>query len=74
MVLPRHLSTFVQTAAASAGGIGGPGGPGGRGGDGGSAGTTNNRVNLTVHNHGGAMDENALAKMLTRELRRRNVA
>jgi uncharacterized membrane protein YgcG len=73
MVLPKNISTFVMTAAASAGGIGGPGGPGGRGGDGGSAGVVHNHLNMTVNHNGGTMDEARLARMVSREMRRRNL-
>jgi hypothetical protein len=75
MVLPRNIANFVlQSSAAATGAAGGPGGMGGRGGDGASGGgTTNNRINMTVNHNGGTMDEARLTKMVSRELRRRNL-
>jgi hypothetical protein len=75
MVLPAHISTFIQTAAAGAmGAPGGPGGPGGRGGAGGAAGHTF----IFNHNGDGSPSEMRAAnrdfsKQIMRELRRLNL-
>ena len=80
MVLPTHLSTFVQTAAAaaSAGGLGAPGGTGGPGGPGGpgAAGTSKqmtNHIHIETHG-GGSNDPNAIAAVVVRQLRRRAIS
>jgi hypothetical protein len=62
MVLPAHISTFVQTAAAGAA-MGGAGGPGGPGGAAGAAGHT-----FHYHNHGS--DTPADVKASSREFMR----
>jgi hypothetical protein len=76
MVLPKNISTFVQTAAASAGGMGGAGGVGGRGGDGGAAGHTFN-FSPVIHGTADAsmmrQSQQQFTKMVTRELRRRGL-
>jgi hypothetical protein len=62
MVLPEHISTFVQDAAA--GKIGSPGPAGATGAPGGSASggdtyhTTHQRNNFELHVHGGKTDKN----------------
>lgn len=63
MVLPKHLSTFVQSAAAGASGMGG-----GRGGDSSSR-TVHNHVNVTLNNHGGAMSQGDVTSAVKRALR-----
>jgi hypothetical protein len=51
MVLPEHISSFIQSAAAGASGASGaPGAPGGTGGAGGPGGSGGDNYN-TTHNH-----------------------
>jgi hypothetical protein len=83
MVLPAHLSTFIQTAAGAAGapgapgGLGGPGGPGGSGGAAGSTTVINNHhhFNLKVDGRGQSpeqlseMIESAIVPALKRAMR-----
>jgi hypothetical protein len=75
MVLPAHLSTFVQTAAAgAAGGPGGIGGVGGPGSPGGSSDvihkTMHNHIRVEVHNNGGAMGQDDITAAVKRGIRR----
>jgi hypothetical protein len=66
MVLPEHISSFIQGAAAGASGApgaaGAPGGSGGAGGSGGSGGdnynTTHNHNRFELNIHGGKTDKN----------------
>jgi hypothetical protein len=76
MVLPAHISTFVQTAAAGAA-MGGAGGPGGRGGPGGAGGAAGHTFNFYHTGSGDSGDMRKAGrdfmKLATRELRRLNL-
>jgi hypothetical protein len=75
MVLPEHISSFIQGAAAGAGASGAPGGRGGDGGPGGAGGTTDNRTfhqhnKFEIHQHGGTMEPDEIVAVVRKAARR----